>query len=163
MKAYWRSGIITPRITDLGTRWRWVVSYNFRGAKLGPPTVCKHRFWGSYLDLRERKKQEDGTFCLTRNFINYSIFVIEWRKQGKWNRWGMQHTQKRQEMHTQFQPVNLKGRDHLEDLGVDGTYRNRVWSWGLNSADLRQVRIAVLCEHTDKHLGSITARNLLTN
>jgi hypothetical protein len=27
MKVYWRSGFITPRILDLGTRWRWVVSF----------------------------------------------------------------------------------------------------------------------------------------
>jgi hypothetical protein len=27
MKAYWGSGGITPRILDLGTRWRWVVSF----------------------------------------------------------------------------------------------------------------------------------------
>jgi hypothetical protein len=26
MKAYWGSGGIAPRILDLGTRWRWVVS-----------------------------------------------------------------------------------------------------------------------------------------
>jgi hypothetical protein len=27
MKAYWGSGGIAPRILDLGTRWRWVVSF----------------------------------------------------------------------------------------------------------------------------------------
>jgi len=27
MKVYWGSGGITPRILDLGTRWRWVVSF----------------------------------------------------------------------------------------------------------------------------------------
>jgi hypothetical protein len=27
MKAYWGSGFIAPRIFDLGTRWRWVVSF----------------------------------------------------------------------------------------------------------------------------------------
>jgi len=27
MKAYWGSGDINPRILDLGTRWRWVVSF----------------------------------------------------------------------------------------------------------------------------------------
>jgi hypothetical protein len=27
MKAYWGSGNIAPRILDLGTRWRWVVSF----------------------------------------------------------------------------------------------------------------------------------------
>jgi hypothetical protein len=30
MKAYWGSGVIAPRILDLGTRWRWVVSFTPR-------------------------------------------------------------------------------------------------------------------------------------
>jgi hypothetical protein len=30
MKAYWGSGGIAPRIPDLGTRWRWVVSFTPR-------------------------------------------------------------------------------------------------------------------------------------
>jgi hypothetical protein len=30
MKAYWGSGGIAPFILDLGTRWRWVVSFTFR-------------------------------------------------------------------------------------------------------------------------------------
>jgi len=30
MKAYWGSGDISPRIIDLGTRWRWVVSFTSR-------------------------------------------------------------------------------------------------------------------------------------
>jgi hypothetical protein len=30
MKAYWGSGGITPLIIDLGTRWRWVVSFTPR-------------------------------------------------------------------------------------------------------------------------------------
>jgi hypothetical protein len=30
MKAYWRSGFIAPRILDLGTRCRWVVSFTTR-------------------------------------------------------------------------------------------------------------------------------------
>jgi hypothetical protein len=30
MKAYWRSGGIAPRILDLGSRWRWVVSFTPR-------------------------------------------------------------------------------------------------------------------------------------
>jgi hypothetical protein len=35
MKAYWRSGGIAPCILDLGTRWRWVVSFTAR--PLYPP------------------------------------------------------------------------------------------------------------------------------
>jgi hypothetical protein len=30
MKMYWGSGGIAPRILDLGTRWRWVVSFTAR-------------------------------------------------------------------------------------------------------------------------------------
>jgi hypothetical protein len=30
MEAYWSSGGIAPRILDLGTRWRWVVSFTPR-------------------------------------------------------------------------------------------------------------------------------------
>jgi hypothetical protein len=30
MKAYWGSGCIAPRLLDLGTRWRWVVSFTPR-------------------------------------------------------------------------------------------------------------------------------------
>jgi len=30
MKAYCVSGGTVPRILDLGTRWRWVVSFTFR-------------------------------------------------------------------------------------------------------------------------------------
>jgi hypothetical protein len=30
MKTYWGSGCIAPRILDLGTRWRWVVSFTPR-------------------------------------------------------------------------------------------------------------------------------------
>jgi hypothetical protein len=30
MKAYWGSVDIAPRILDLGTRWRWVVSFTPR-------------------------------------------------------------------------------------------------------------------------------------
>jgi hypothetical protein len=30
MKAYWESGSIAPSILDLGTRWRWVVSFTPR-------------------------------------------------------------------------------------------------------------------------------------
>jgi hypothetical protein len=30
MKAYWRIGDVAPRILDLGTRWRWVISFKSR-------------------------------------------------------------------------------------------------------------------------------------
>jgi hypothetical protein len=30
MKTYWGSGGIAPRLLDLGTRWKWVVSFTHR-------------------------------------------------------------------------------------------------------------------------------------
>jgi hypothetical protein len=36
MKAYWGSGSIAPRILDLGTRWRWVVSFTYRNPRYPP-------------------------------------------------------------------------------------------------------------------------------
>jgi len=30
MKAYWENGGIALRILDLGTRWRWLVSFKLR-------------------------------------------------------------------------------------------------------------------------------------
>jgi len=29
-------------------------------------------------------------------------------------------------MHTYFQSKNMEGRDHLEDIGIDGSHRNKV-------------------------------------
>jgi hypothetical protein len=61
MKAYWGSGGIAPRIFDLGTLWRWVVSFTTRplyprewspgthwiedrvGARAGPDAVVKRK------------------------------------------------------------------------------------------------------------------------
>jgi hypothetical protein len=46
-------------------------------------------------------------------------------------------------MHTKFWSENKKGRDHSEDLGVDGKIilewilRNRVRKWGLGAWGLR--------------------------
>jgi len=31
MKTYWGNGDITPRILNLGTRWRWAVIFTPRG------------------------------------------------------------------------------------------------------------------------------------
>jgi hypothetical protein len=56
MKTYWGNGGIAPRILDLGTRWRWVVSFAPRplypqgmspwyplGKRLGGPQSCSGR------------------------------------------------------------------------------------------------------------------------
>jgi len=53
MKTYWRSGRIAPRI-NLGTGWRWVVSftprplylrYHWTGDWVGPRTVLDAVAW----------------------------------------------------------------------------------------------------------------------
>jgi len=43
MKTYWEIGGINPRILNLGTRWRWVVSFTPRPlypTKRVPGTQC---------------------------------------------------------------------------------------------------------------------------
>jgi hypothetical protein len=40
MKAYWESRGIAPRFLDLGTRWRWLVSFTTR-----PLCLQGKRFW----------------------------------------------------------------------------------------------------------------------
>jgi hypothetical protein len=39
MKTNWGSGGIAPRILDLGTGWRWVVSFTHLGGWVGPRAV----------------------------------------------------------------------------------------------------------------------------
>jgi hypothetical protein len=55
MKAYWGSEVTTPRILDLGTRWRWAVNFTLRPLytqgkspwyqldRLGGPQSCSGR------------------------------------------------------------------------------------------------------------------------
>jgi hypothetical protein len=43
MKAYWGSGGIVPCILDLGTRWRWVVSFTHR--PLYPQGTTRGTHW----------------------------------------------------------------------------------------------------------------------
>jgi hypothetical protein len=51
MKTYWGSGGIAPRITDLGTRWRWVV--NFTPRPLYPQGKAPGTHWiGGWVGLR---------------------------------------------------------------------------------------------------------------
>jgi len=46
MKTYWRSWGIAPRILDIGTRWRWVVSFTSRLLYyLIPPRRCVVIAW----------------------------------------------------------------------------------------------------------------------
>jgi hypothetical protein len=52
MKTYWGSGGIAPRILGLGTRWRWVVSFNPR--PLYPRERASGTYWiGGWLELRD--------------------------------------------------------------------------------------------------------------
>jgi hypothetical protein len=40
MKAYWGSGGIASRILELGTKWRWVVSFTIRPLYLQEKSPC---------------------------------------------------------------------------------------------------------------------------
>jgi hypothetical protein len=52
MKAYWRSGGIAPRLLDLGTRCRWVVSFTPR------PRISldEELVWAEHVARMEKEK-----------------------------------------------------------------------------------------------------------
>jgi hypothetical protein len=56
MKTYWRSGGIALHVLDLGTRWRWVVSFAPR--PLYPQEKSPYWIGGGY----EGKSKSNGTF-----------------------------------------------------------------------------------------------------
>jgi hypothetical protein len=58
MKAYWRSGGITP-FFDLGTRWRWVVSFTARPLypQVKSPWYPLHRKLGGPQGLSGRSSE----------------------------------------------------------------------------------------------------------
>jgi hypothetical protein len=62
---------------------------------------------------------------------------------------------------------DLNGRDHSEDLGVDGKIilelilGNRVGRYGLDSADSRQGTMIGCCEHGNKPSASTKYGNFL--
>jgi len=70
-------------------------------------------------------------------------------------------------MHTKFLSGNLKGRDHSEDLGVDGKVILELisgnWSGrcGLCSSDSVRGPVAGSCEHDYEPSGSIKGRRFL--
>jgi hypothetical protein len=52
MKEYWGNGIIVPRITDLSTRWRWVVSFTLRSLYPQGKTPLVTHWLGGWMGLR---------------------------------------------------------------------------------------------------------------
>jgi len=65
-------------------------------------------------------------------------------------------------MHTIFWLENLKGRDHLEDLGVDGRKDNiRMEECGLYSSGPEEEPATDPYEHKNEHSGSRKGREFL--
>jgi len=59
-------------------------------------------------------------------------------------------------MHTVFQSGNLKGRDHLEDIHIDGRI---ILKWFLNNVWTRFMWLRIgISEHYNKPIGSIKDR-----
>jgi hypothetical protein len=66
-------------------------------------------------------------------------------------------------MRTKFWSENLKGRDHSEDLGIDGKI---ILEWilgkqgkecGLDTSDSEQRPVTSSCEHGDEPSGFLTS------
>jgi hypothetical protein len=68
---------------------------------------------------------------------------------------------------TKCSSQNLKGRDHAEDLGVDGRIilerimENRVGEYGLDSSGSGCGPVAGCCEHGNEPSGSVKGREFL--
>jgi len=56
MNTYWVNGRIAPLILDLGTRWRWVVSFTPRSLYPGEKRIRGWVCSRSGLDAMERRK-----------------------------------------------------------------------------------------------------------
>ena len=83
---------------------------------------------GRYLEIRGGIQYEARENYIIRSFMictPHKIFlggqIKEWMG-GACGIWG------RNEMHTGFWWVNLKKRDNLQDLGVDGSIKLKYWS-----------------------------------
>jgi hypothetical protein len=72
------------------------------------------------LDIRGTKWREAGENCIMRSFITYTLHKILIRviKSRRVRRVG--HVAPRGEKQTKFWSENLKVRDHVEGIGVDG-------------------------------------------
>jgi hypothetical protein len=66
MKAYWGSGVIVPRIVDLGTRWSWVVSFTPR-------------------PLYPQRKRSVVVVVVVVVICQIQHFVVTWFKRRLWN------------------------------------------------------------------------------
>jgi hypothetical protein len=91
--------------------------------------------------------------------LDSTIWVIRSRKM----RWaGYVASMGGGQVHTVFRWGNLKERDHLEDLGMDGKIilncilRNGVEGCGLDSSGSGQWKVDASCKHSIKSSGSIT-------
>jgi hypothetical protein len=79
MKAYCRSGDTDPRILNLGTRWRWVVSFTLRPLYLQEEASCTHWIGGwvgtrAGLDAVTRRnhpilRRESNPCCPSRSLV----------------------------------------------------------------------------------------------
>jgi hypothetical protein len=107
MKTYWRSGGITSHILDLGTRWRWVVSFTRRplypqeknswyplGRRLGGPQVLRRIFGPKREEVAVGWKwlriEELHDLYVSLN----TICVIRWRASHVARTWKMKNAYK---------------------------------------------------------------------
>lgn len=92
--------------------------------------LFQNEVWEEIRELKRDVLQEAGENNITRSFI--TISMIKWRMEDRWN---TQHAWKRWEVYMKLKLDRLKGRDHLENLGVDdGTVcrhilRNKLIFW----------------------------------
>jgi hypothetical protein len=63
MKAYWGSGGISPRVLDLGTRWRWVVSFTLLPLHPRVKTPATHCI-GRWVEPRSSEDKKVPSFSL---------------------------------------------------------------------------------------------------
>jgi hypothetical protein len=71
MKAYWGSGGTAPRIPDLETRWRWVVSFT--------PRPFYPQSWNPWYSLDRRLSRPQSRSALWLSISNYMSAVCKIR------------------------------------------------------------------------------------
>jgi hypothetical protein len=71
------------------------------------------------LGLARKKEKEEGENCIKKNF---GVFSHNTRSdKGACNGQVCDTYWRKKEMHTQFLSESLKEREHIQDLGVEGT------------------------------------------